>query len=62
MNLASFFQLHYVLPYLRVHEQEHGLQLEVIEWQDHPQPQSPRSDRLGSPLKGASLGSLALGW
>ena len=28
----------------------------------HPQPQSPRSDRLGSPLKGASLGSLALGW
>ena len=37
MNLASFFQLHYVLPYLRVHEQEHGLQLEVIEWQDQDQ-------------------------
>lgn len=28
----------------------------------HPQPQSPRSDRLGSPLKGTSLGILALGW
>lgn len=28
----------------------------------HPQPQSPRSDRLGSPLKGTSLGSLALRW